>query len=206
MSSKNLMQMLTCIVKLDRFNGGSFKHWQNKMQFLLATLNVTYVLTKPYLEESEDETLAASRERLKFESDDFICRGHILNVMSDPLFDVYQNYSTARELWNALEEHYFTEDVMKFIVSNFIFLQNEEYRLENKANDDTSKVHIVEEKGESSKVDGKKTYEINLDNVHLSEFGSETAFYELKGLALKHSEKPRLDPWPVKGSAQKWIK
>ncbi|GKF43270.1 hypothetical protein Tco_0129822, partial [Tanacetum coccineum] len=65
------------------------------MQFLLATLNVAYVLTKPYPEESENETLAESRERLKFGNDDFICRGHILNVMSDPLFDVYQNYPTA---------------------------------------------------------------------------------------------------------------
>ncbi|GKC76569.1 zinc finger, CCHC-type containing protein, partial [Tanacetum coccineum] len=35
-------------------------------------------------------------------------------------------------------------------------LIEEQYRLENKANDDTSKVHGVEEKGESSKTDGKK--------------------------------------------------
>ncbi|GJW62351.1 zinc finger, CCHC-type containing protein [Tanacetum coccineum] len=228
MASKNLMQMSTDIVKLDRFDGGSFKRWQKKMQFLLATLKVAYVLTKPYPEESEDETLAASRERLKFENDDFICRGHILNAMSDPLFDVYQNYSTAKELWNALEERYFTEDATskKFIVSKFnsykmvdsrpimdqmyelehilsMFTQNnmnmdesiqvasiidklpstwkdvkknlkhrkddlslkdfgkhllieEQYRLENKTNDDTSKVHVVEEKGESSKAGGKK--------------------------------------------------
>ncbi|GKA73940.1 zinc finger, CCHC-type containing protein, partial [Tanacetum coccineum] len=33
-----------------------------------------------------------------------------------------------------------------------------------------------------------------LDNVHLSECGSEAASYELKGLALKHSEKPRYRP------------
>ncbi|GJS65124.1 hypothetical protein Tco_0679688 [Tanacetum coccineum] len=110
MASKNLMQMSTDIVKLDRFDGGSFKRWQKKMQFLLATLKVAYVLTKPYPKESEDETLTASREHLKFENDDFICRRHILNAMSDPLFDVYQNYSTAKELWNALEERYFTED------------------------------------------------------------------------------------------------
>ena len=228
MTSKNLMQMSTGIVKLDRFDGGSFKRWQKKMQFLLATLKVAYVLTNPYPEESENETLTASRERLKFENDDFICRGHILNAMSDPLFDVYQNYPTARELWNALEERYFTEDATskKFIVSKFnsykmvdsrpimdqmyelehilsMFTQNnmnmdesiqvasiidklpstwkdvkknlkhrkddlslkdlgkhllveEQYRLENKANDDTSKVHVVEEKGESSKAGGKK--------------------------------------------------
>ncbi|GKD50614.1 hypothetical protein Tco_1279590 [Tanacetum coccineum] len=36
------------------------------------------------------------------------------------------------------------------------FLNEEQYRLENKANDDTSKVHTVEEKGESFKAGGKK--------------------------------------------------
>ena len=77
MTSKNLMQMSTDIVKLDRFDGGSFKRWQKKMQFLLATLNVAYVLTNPYPEESENETLAGSCECLKFSNDDFICRGHI---------------------------------------------------------------------------------------------------------------------------------
>ncbi|GJW04920.1 hypothetical protein Tco_1563776 [Tanacetum coccineum] len=102
MASKNLMQMSADIVKLDRFDGGSFKRWQKKMQFLLATLNVAYVLTKPYPEESKDKTLAAFRACFKFENDDFICRGHILNAMSDPLFDVYQNYSTAKELWNGM--------------------------------------------------------------------------------------------------------
>ncbi|GKC96382.1 hypothetical protein Tco_1161824 [Tanacetum coccineum] len=139
--------------------------------------------------------------------------------MSDPFFDVYQNYSRAKELWNALEECYFTEDATskKFIVSKFnsyrmvdshlimdqmyelehilsMFTQNnmnmdesihvasiidklpstyrkddlslkdlgkhllieELYRLENKTNDDTSKVHVIEEKGESSKAGGKK--------------------------------------------------
>ncbi|GKF77207.1 hypothetical protein Tco_0229677, partial [Tanacetum coccineum] len=33
-----------------------------------------------------------------------------------------------------------------------------------------------------------------LDNVHLSECGSEATSYVLKGLALKHSEKPRYRP------------
>ncbi|GKC60683.1 zinc finger, CCHC-type containing protein [Tanacetum coccineum] len=172
--------------------------------------------------------MVASSERLKFENDNFICRGHILNAMSDLLFDVYQNYSTARELWNTLEERYFTKDTTskKFIVSKFnsykmidsrpimdqmyelehilsMFTQNnmnmnesiqvasiidklpftwkdvkknlkhhkddlslkdlgkhllieEQYHLENKANDDTSKVYVMEEKGESSKIGGKK--------------------------------------------------
>ncbi|GKC71273.1 zinc finger, CCHC-type containing protein [Tanacetum coccineum] len=42
-----------------------------------------------------------------------------------------------------------------------------------------------------------------LDNVHLSECGSEAASYELKGLALKHFKKPRYRPKAnLNGSAQ----
>nr|GFB89515.1 zinc finger, CCHC-type [Tanacetum cinerariifolium] len=182
MVSKNLMQMSTDIVKLDHIDGGCFKRWQKKMKLLLATLKVAYVLTKPYPEEFKNKTLAASRERLKFENDDFISHGHILNAMSDPLFDVYQYYSTAKELWNALEERYFTEDATMASIINKLpstwkdikknlkhhkddlslkdlgkhLLIEEHYRLENKTNDDTSKVHVVEEKRESSKASGKK--------------------------------------------------
>ncbi|GJV11122.1 hypothetical protein Tco_1352663 [Tanacetum coccineum] len=93
MASKNLMQMSANIVKLDRFDGGSFKRWQKKMQFLLATLNVAYVLTKPYPEESKDKTLAAFRACFKFENDDFILSGTLE--------------------WNALEERYFIEDATR---------------------------------------------------------------------------------------------
>ncbi|GKB07820.1 zinc finger, CCHC-type containing protein [Tanacetum coccineum] len=157
MASKNLMQMSTDIVKLDCFDGGSFKRWQKKMHFLLAALNVAYVLTNPYPEESENETLAESRECLKFGNDDFICCGHILNVMSDPLFNVYQNYPTARELWKALEERYLTKDATN--LGKHLLIE-EQYCLENKANDDTSKVHLVEEKRESSKL---KTMEYGLE-------------------------------------------
>ncbi|GJT82433.1 zinc finger, CCHC-type containing protein [Tanacetum coccineum] len=32
------------------------------------------------------------------------------NAMSDPLLDVYQNYPSARELWKALKERFFTKD------------------------------------------------------------------------------------------------
>jgi len=41
--------------------------------------------------------------------------------MSDPLFDVYQNVESAKELWDALESKYMAEDASskKFLVSNF---------------------------------------------------------------------------------------
>nr|GEU68392.1 hypothetical protein [Tanacetum cinerariifolium] len=69
----------------------------------------------------EDATLEAIRIRAKWENDDYICRGHILNGMSDSLFDVYTNVESAKELWDSLESKYMAEDSSskKFLVSNF---------------------------------------------------------------------------------------
>ena len=41
--------------------------------------------------------------------------------MSDPLFDVYHNVESAKQLWDALESKYLAEDASskKFLVSNF---------------------------------------------------------------------------------------
>ncbi|GJX94368.1 zinc finger, CCHC-type containing protein [Tanacetum coccineum] len=62
-----------------------------------------------------------SRKRAKWDNNDYVYRGLILNGMSDPLFDVYQNVETSKELWDTLEAKYMSEDdsSKKFLVSNF---------------------------------------------------------------------------------------
>ncbi|KAL6547209.1 hypothetical protein OROMI_022930 [Orobanche minor] len=108
--------------KLDKFVGQDFRRWQKKMHFMLTNLTVMYVLSTPMPEIVEDETLEPARRRLKWENNDYICRGHILNGMSDSLFDVYQNLESAKELWDSLEAKYMAEDASskKFLVGNFI--------------------------------------------------------------------------------------
>ncbi|GJW51008.1 hypothetical protein Tco_0092359 [Tanacetum coccineum] len=54
----------------------------------------------------EDATVEAIRIRAKWENDDYICRGHILNGMSDSLFDVYTNVESAKECWIHLNLKY----------------------------------------------------------------------------------------------------
>ncbi|GKC75251.1 zinc finger, CCHC-type containing protein [Tanacetum coccineum] len=114
-------EMTTNFGKLDKFEGHDFRRWQKKMHFLLTTLKVVYVLTTPMPELMEDDTVKAIRRRAKWENDDYICRGHILNGMSDSLFDIYQNVESAKELWDSLESKYMAEDASskKFLVSNF---------------------------------------------------------------------------------------
>ncbi|GKC13517.1 zf-CCHC domain-containing protein [Tanacetum coccineum] len=121
MAGNTVKDMTTNFEKLDKFEGHDFRRWQKKMNFLLTTLKVVYVLTIPMPELVKDATMEAIRIRAKWENDDYICRGHILNGMSDSLFDVYTNVESAKELWDSLESKYMAEDFSskKFLVSNF---------------------------------------------------------------------------------------
>ncbi|GJR17714.1 hypothetical protein Tco_0966241, partial [Tanacetum coccineum] len=69
--------------KLDKFKGNDFRCWQKNMHFLLTALKVAYVLSTPMPEFVEDEPLEQTRKRCEWENDDYICRGHILNDMSN---------------------------------------------------------------------------------------------------------------------------
>ncbi|GJS16861.1 hypothetical protein Tco_0411333 [Tanacetum coccineum] len=107
--------------KLDKFEENDFRRWQKKMRFLLSMLKVVYVLSTPMHEFVKDELLEQTRSRCKWENDDYICRGHILNGMLDALYDVYQNVGSTKELWDQLESKYMAEYVSskKFLISNF---------------------------------------------------------------------------------------
>nr|GEX90501.1 hypothetical protein [Tanacetum cinerariifolium] len=110
MAGNTVKDMTTNFGKLDKFEGHDFRRWQKKMHFLLTTLKVVYVLTTPMPELVKDATMEAIRIRAKWKNDDYICRGHMLNGMSDSLFDVYTNVESAKELWDSLESKYMAED------------------------------------------------------------------------------------------------
>ena len=128
--ASSLRDLATNIVKLEKFDGGNFRRWQKKMHFLLATLQVAYVLTSDPPQEHDDEIVEQIRRRHKWDNDDYICRGHILNSMCDWLFDTYQTVAYAKELWNLLETRYMKEDATskKFLVSQFNNYQMREDR------------------------------------------------------------------------------
>ncbi|GJX31524.1 zinc finger, CCHC-type containing protein [Tanacetum coccineum] len=80
-----------------------------------------YVLTTPIPEDGKHATVEQIRKRAKWDNDDYVCRGLILNGMYDPLFDIYQNVESSKELWDSLKAKYMAEDASskKFLVSNF---------------------------------------------------------------------------------------
>ncbi|GJX91470.1 hypothetical protein Tco_0344796 [Tanacetum coccineum] len=113
-------EMTTNFGKLDKFEGHDFRRWQKKMHFLLTTLKVVYVLATSMPKLMKDDTVEAIKRRAKWENCDYICRGHILNGMFDPLFDIYHNVESAKELWDSLESKYMEKDASssKFLMSN----------------------------------------------------------------------------------------
>ncbi|GJR57530.1 zinc finger, CCHC-type containing protein [Tanacetum coccineum] len=117
-----MKHMASNFAKLKKFKGVDFRRWQKKMHFLLSSMSVVYVPTTSMPEDGGDNpTVDQVRRRAKWDNDDYVCRGLILNGMSDSLFDIYQNVETSKELWDTLEAKYMAEDASskKFLVSNF---------------------------------------------------------------------------------------
>nr|GMD66513.1 potassium channel AKT2/3-like [Ipomoea batatas] len=116
--NSGFFEFATNIPKLEHFEGVGFHRCAKKMKFLFAALNVTYVLSTPKPEERENETLEATRRRLKWKNDDLACCGHILNGMSGTLFDIYQYEESSKDQRDVLEAKYISEDASskKFLI------------------------------------------------------------------------------------------
>ncbi|GKG11815.1 hypothetical protein Tco_0346052, partial [Tanacetum coccineum] len=98
-AAARMKHMAVDFAKLDKFEGVDFKRWQKKMHFLLSDISVVYVLTTPMPEDRGDNpTVKQVRKMAKWDNDDYVCRGLILNSMSDSLFDIYQNVESSKEL------------------------------------------------------------------------------------------------------------
>ncbi|GJT78812.1 zinc finger, CCHC-type containing protein [Tanacetum coccineum] len=164
MAGNTVKDMTTNFGKLDKFEGHDFRRWQKNMHFLLTTLKVVYVLTTPMSELVEDATVEAIRIWAKWENDDYICRGHILNGMSDSLFDVYTNVESAKELWDSLESKYTTEDSSCKILG--------QYTQHGLKMDESISVSSIIDKLPPSWKDFKHTLKHGKDDLSLVQLGS----------------------------------
>ncbi|GMP81438.1 hypothetical protein CsSME_00036150 [Camellia sinensis var. sinensis] len=158
------------------------------MHFLLTALKVVYILTTPYLTEQKDETMEQTRAKTKWENDNYIYRGHILNTLSDSLFNVHQHLEIAKQLWDLLQSKYLTEDaaIKKFLVSNFMsftmidtkpimeqFYETQhilsQFRQKNMNMDESIVVSSIIEKLSSSWKDFKRTLKHKNEDLTLEE-------------------------------------
>ncbi|KAL3334085.1 hypothetical protein AABB24_030714, partial [Solanum stoloniferum] len=109
--------------KLAKFSGVDFKRWQQMMFFYLTTLSLQRFINEniPIMSNetpSEEQFLVTEA----WKHSDFLCKNYILSGLQDDLYNVYSNVKTSKELWDALEKKYKTEDagMKKFIVAKFL--------------------------------------------------------------------------------------
>ncbi|PWA58244.1 glucose-6-phosphate isomerase 1, chloroplastic [Artemisia annua] len=102
-------------IKLDRMDGMNFTRWKEKMKFLLAAFKVYYVLEEPPILPMTEE------EQRKRDQDDTLCRGYIPSTLIDRLYELYTPMTSAKEIWNSLQEKYTAkkEGADKFITFKF---------------------------------------------------------------------------------------
>ncbi|GKA75584.1 hypothetical protein Tco_0781962 [Tanacetum coccineum] len=87
----------------------------------MIRLKVMYVMSTHISGLLEDDTLEAVRHITVWENDDYICIGHILNGISNSMFDIYQMVDSTNELSDSIESRYMADDASskKFLISNF---------------------------------------------------------------------------------------
>ena len=90
------------LVKLDCFDGTNFSWWKDKMKFLLTALKLFYVLDlnlMPFPTTSDEDSDEIKTQRKKREEEKLICRGHILNTLSEQLYDLYTSMKSPKEIF-----------------------------------------------------------------------------------------------------------
>ncbi|XP_024019083.1 uncharacterized protein LOC112090921 [Morus notabilis] len=122
---KNMTSFLNPNVQLDHFDGTNFTCWKGKLFFVLTVLKIAYVLDpklEPLPELKEDDFEELKTTRKKRGDDEIMCRGHILNTLSDRLYDLYNSMESPVKIWNALEYKYKTEKegMDKFLILKFL--------------------------------------------------------------------------------------
>ncbi|KAL0371534.1 UNVERIFIED_CONTAM: hypothetical protein Sangu_0471500 [Sesamum angustifolium] len=62
---------------------------------------------------------------MKAEKDNRTVRGHLLNYMTNTLFDLFVNHKSARTIWNTLESRYGGDDAgrKKYVVGKWLQFQ-----------------------------------------------------------------------------------
>ncbi|XP_070028293.1 uncharacterized protein [Nicotiana sylvestris] len=109
--------------KPGKFSRMDFKRWQQKMFFYLTT-SCLQKFIKEDVPDLPDETLENENFLVieAWKHSDFLCRNYILSGLEDNLYNVYSSVETSKELWNALERKYKTEDagMKKFVAAKFL--------------------------------------------------------------------------------------
>ncbi|KAL0342877.1 UNVERIFIED_CONTAM: hypothetical protein Sangu_1175100 [Sesamum angustifolium] len=117
----SMTRTLPDLSKIEPLDGTNFKRWSQKLLIFFEQLEVDYVLFTDPPEIATQTTDASTaivttsqtdssrREdelKAKYEKDNKTIRGHLLNYMTNTLFDLFVNHKSAGTIWNMLESRY----------------------------------------------------------------------------------------------------
>nr|XP_033515617.1 uncharacterized protein LOC117280062 [Nicotiana tomentosiformis] len=101
-----LNKILPDLSKLELLEESNYKCWSHKFLIFFELLEVDYALfNEPPADVVADSSNAAATivvddaTKKKFEKDNKTVRGHLLNHMTNPLFDLFINYKSAKVIW-----------------------------------------------------------------------------------------------------------
>jgi hypothetical protein len=106
-----IMASSSGVIKPRAFDSASFKRWQIKTRMWLTDLKLFWVVTLVVLQAASDDSddaakAAALAEKAKWDEANEACLSHLLNVLSNRLFDVYSGFTFAKGLWTELENEF----------------------------------------------------------------------------------------------------
>ena len=115
------------VIKPDAFDGTCFKRWQIKTRMWLTDLKLFWVVTSALPETAPADADAtvkaiADAEKAKWEDANQACLSRLLNILSNRLFDVYSGFTSAKDLWEELENKFSEVDNgnESFTTENFL--------------------------------------------------------------------------------------
>ncbi|KAK8935639.1 hypothetical protein KSP39_PZI014134 [Platanthera zijinensis] len=92
------------MIKLEKFTATEFTDWKLNTQFGMKYLNVFYTV------QSDRATVMETEAEAQWIADEDFCSDYLLNCLSSSLAKTYIKLKTAKEIWEALEEHFRQED------------------------------------------------------------------------------------------------
>ena len=113
----SINKALPDLSKLKPLDGTNHKCWPQKLLIFFEQLEVDYVLFSDLTEENnasktspashdgtiKDKSKIADEATLnKFEQDNKMIKGHLLNHMTNPLFDLFVTFKSIKIIWEKL--------------------------------------------------------------------------------------------------------
>ncbi|KAA0042080.1 ty1-copia retrotransposon protein [Cucumis melo var. makuwa] len=141
MSIKTSNKILPDLSKLELLEGTNYRRWSQKLLIFFEQLEVDYVLTTNLPSSDPPTTTSTSSnpgssmgpsttfdfadqvkkdqviDPEKYAKDNKTVRGHLLNHMSDPMFDLFVVQKSAKDIWSTLESHHGTNVLLANVLS-----------------------------------------------------------------------------------------